>query len=569
MHPADTLHIKSNHLLYILTGSLIAILSGFLVLNFLQILTPDNSYAETHTDSASGAYNGTTYSVTTTVSDLNLELYNVTPAGKATYGKQTVNVTTNAPGGYQLYVQTSGNLAGTKEGTATSDSIAALPSNNSALDMNTWGYTKTTPNEDTNIAATESIWNTPPSTITQVDATSSAATSGRDTDIYYGIKADNTLSGDNYSGTITYTTIANDATTDTLLSVSPTSGNAGTATKITVTTSLMTTSSGISASDISATVGSYSCSSIAITSTSPLIFICNTSTSLTAGTYTVTATISKYGKTYTKTSAYTANTASITDNMTFQQITRDMCKATPLYSTSNKTYTIKDSRDNNTYSVRKLADGNCWMTQNLRLINKSISASDSNVSSSFTIPASSTSTGTSAGTWGTTDNANGINHTAAQYNNNTTYGAYYNWYTATAGSGTYNTSSGVSVDYSICPKSGSGNTKATSWHLPTGMNTGEWYKMMITSYGYKDQSSSSPNVADWTTTAPNLPFSGYVSNGSLYNTGFYGYFWSSTAYDSTNGYRTYVDYNKYLRAGTYNIGKRYGLSVRCVLTAAS
>ena len=472
---------------------------------FLQPFASDNSYAETHTDSASGAYNGTTYSMTTTVSDLNLELYNVTPAGKATYGKQTVNVTTNAPGGYQLYVQTSGNLAGAKEGTATSDSIAALPSNNAALDMNTWGYTKTTPNEDANTAADQTIWNTPPSTITQVDATSSAATSGRDTDIYYGIKADNTLSGDNYSGTITYTTIANDATTDTLLSVSPTSGNAGTATQITITTSLMTTSSGISASDISATVGSYSCSSIAITSTSPLIFTCNTSTSLTAGTYTVTATISKYGKTYTKTSAYTA----ITPKEYMQDFTTSKCNELTQWANvdnpSGTTKTLYDSRDEKPYSIRRLADGHCWMVSNLAIIDTTIYSSSSDSSGSFTIPAS----GVSAGGGKYTRNGSG------------NYGPYYSWEVATAGTGS-SIYGDNSTNYSICPK---------KWKLPLG-DTSDYSWAYLYEVGYSGQAARF--LAATNTGSGYLGGSYYGAQSSPTKVGTNGYWWSRTAYFVNN-----------------------------------
>ena len=612
---------------------------------FVQPFASDNSYAETHTDSASGVYNGTTYSMTTTVSDLNLELYNVTPAGKATYGKQTVNVTTNAPGGYQLYVQTSGNLAGTKEGTATSDSIAALPSNNAALDMNTWGYTKTTPNEDANTAADQTIWNTPPSTITQVDATSSAAASGRDTDIYYGIKADNTLSGDNYSGTITYTTVASAASDTDLLVTRNGSGYAGENNNtLTITTPLMTMAA-LTTSDVSVTITnssstSYTCTVSSVsTSTGVLVVNCSIPTTATASTYSVSVSVSKYGKTYTKSSAFTLSTftlsissatpttttASTSTSMTItinrsspssttaqygstslssksssgttitgtislsagtytltvtatwngktytatkssaftvkagdmssatymQDVTQAMCANSTPYSTGSKQYTLKDKRDNNSYTIRKLADGNCWMVQNLRLINKTISSSDSDTSGSFTIPASSTSTGTTAGTWGTANDTNGINHTAARYNNNTTYGAYYNWYTATAGSGTYSTVGVTSVNYSICPK---------GWKLPTGGSSGQ-FKTLYTAY------SSNVSSFQTATLTGSGYWAGYVDNGSLNNAGSEGYWWSRTAGSNTAHGYDLITYSGYVGPQGNNT-KRRGLTVRCVLSSS-
>ena len=546
--PRVTLHkqnlkLHKNQLLFSGSAVIFTTLLGLFTVNFFQISASDNSYAETHTDSASGAYNDTIYSMTTTVSDLNLELYNVTPAGKATYGKQTVNVTTNAPGGYQLYVQTSGNLAGTKEGTATSDSIAALPSNNSALDMNTWGYTKTTPNEDANIAATESIWNTPPSTITQVDATSSAATSGRDTDIYYGIKADNTLSGDNYSGTITYTTIANDATTDTLLSVSPTSGTAGQATTITVTTSLMTTSTGITASDISAKVGGYTCSSVSITSRAPLKFTCNTSTSLTAGAKTVTATISKYGKTYTKSSAFTVKAGDMSSATYMQDVTQAMCTNSTPYSTGSKQYTLKDKRDNNSYTIRKLADDNCWMVQNLKLGGTSkitLYNTDTDITaSSWELPASISSG------FNSTTTAQMHIGTASDSSWVSFYGNYYNWPAATAGT---NPSSG-DASASICPK---------GWKLPKNLGDYSWYYLYNIGY--------SENQANFRTATNTGNWSGYYYNKSLYNAGSRGYWWSRTAFNASSACYLSVESS---RVGPQDSSsKSYGRSVRCVLSSS-
>lgn len=69
-----------------------------------------------------------------------------------------------------------------------------------------------------------------------------------------------------------------------------------------------------------------------------------------------------------------------------QQMTPAICAGASVGATK----TLTDTRDSSTYTVRKHSDGNCWMTQNLRIVNKTISSTDSDMTSgSFTIPASS------------------------------------------------------------------------------------------------------------------------------------------------------------------------------------
>ena len=188
---------------------------------------------------------------------------------------------------------------------------------------------------------------------------------------------------------------------------------------------------------------------------------------------------------------------------------------------------LEDERDGNTYTVKKLADGNVWMTENLRIANKTITSSDSNVSSDFTIPASSVS---------------GFN--AYDTNNayvDSTYGGYYTFYTATAGTGGSSLTSG-NASSDICPK---------GWRLPTGGSSGEFQTL------YNNYNSSALMQG-----IPNLSLSGYVINGSVSNQGSGGYYWSSTV-DNAN-----IAYNLYLGSSNVNpasyYGKYYGYSVRCV-----
>ena len=113
----------------------------------------------------------------------------------------------------------------------------------------------------------------------------------------------------------------------------------------------------------------------------------------------------------------------------------------------------------------------------------------------------------------------------------TTYGAYYNFCAASAGTVCSETEMDATQD--ICPK---------GWRLPTyDENDG------ITGTSY--------------TSAFSPVLSGYYYNGSLNSTGSNGYWWSATANDSIR------QYNLYYTRGSLDTGfsrKRNGISVRCI-----
>ena len=193
------------------------------------------------------------------------------------------------------------------------------------------------------------------------------------------------------------------------------------------------------------------------------------------------------------------------------------------------TVTLTDTRDNNTYTVSKLADSKCWMTQNLRIIDKTITPADSNVTSNYTIPASSLSGFSS-------------------YDTSNAYvdsdGGFYTWYTATAGTGTQSMSTqGQNTTVSICPK---------GWRLPTGGNSGEFQAL------YNNYNSSSALRSNLV----NLVLSGGVNSSSRYVQGSVGGYWSSTVYSSNYAYFLYLDsYHVY---PADHLLKYYGFSVRCI-----
>ena len=225
-----------------------------------------------------------------------------------------------------------------------------------------------------------------------------------------------------------------------------------------------------------------------------------------------------------------------------QPTTMQNCGSYCSSMSQNQTLTLTDSRDNKTYTVAKLSDGKCWMTQNLAIGSNdqttTLTSDTSDVASSFTLPKGTTKAGSSG-----TGQSDGSGWHYTQYNTSeiyihSSYGGYYSWYAATAGEGTQSKSSG-DTEHSICPK---------GWRLPTSAEI-----TTLTSGG-----NSSPNKT-------NGKFDVYAGlcdeDGCPRNNGSYGYWWSSTAYSSTNAYNLYSNSSNFR---LYDYNKGYGSSVRCV-----
>ena len=214
-------------------------------------------------------------------------------------------------------------------------------------------------------------------------------------------------------------------------------------------------------------------------------------------------------------------------------ISGNMQDFNPCSSISTTSGTLTDSRDSQKYTVAKI--GSQWfMTKNLAIgcnggasgygssvSSKSLTSSNSNVSTTWSTPTNLLTTAAySSSTSGYT--------TAAMMCNNT-YGAWYNYVAATAGT-ISGSSNETAASKDICPK---------GWRLPT---SGEF--SAITS----SASAFSPVTG------------GYYRNGSLFVTGF-GYWWSSTADGATDRYGLFYDGSSL----NTNINIRYlGFYVRCV-----
>ncbi len=233
---------------------------------------------------------------------------------------------------------------------------------------------------------------------------------------------------------------------------------------------------------------------------------------------------------------------------------------------------LRDTRDNDVYAVAKLADGKYWMIENLRLdpAGKTLDSTNTNnptsdfssavhdlSSSTFTTCTTSSSDCIDQFSIGLS-NINGA--TASPSTNSQTtswysYGGMYNWYTATAGNGTYSMSDG-STSGDICP---------TGWHLPTDRNISSDFSVLgIAMGGTGNFENTSAASQRWRAYPNNFVYSGYYYGRNANKRGSSGDYWSSTA--SGNGFAHWMWVSgSGINPGT-NIGdaKFAGLAVRCL-----
>jgi uncharacterized protein (TIGR02145 family) len=300
------------------------------------------------------------------------------------------------------------------------------------------------------------------------------------------------------------------------------------------------------------------------------------------------------------------------DNITtMQQMTLAICGEMDMYSS----LTLADTRNNQPYRVRKMPDGKCWMIDNLKLatptpgVALTLDHNNSNITDdqyTFVIPANpvqdaSTHSNGRCDSGGTLANGDGYltcNGTYTQSITNNGFAAYsdpsddstltttiscaqrqmvdpasttgcgylYNWYTATAGTGTYEldgTTGKTLAPSSICP---------AGWHLPRGNDgttaqnefavlNSAMYSGSLTGMGYTTDTQYVQNW--WHTGLFAGPRSGHYFLGFDLQ-GYRGNFWSSSTYFSDGAWNSYFDYSG-VNPGTGGGNKVYGFAVRCVV----
>lgn len=199
------------------------------------------------------------------------------------------------------------------------------------------------------------------------------------------------------------------------------------------------------------------------------------------------------------------------------------CERVPMGQIVNTT----DLRDSNVYSVGRLADGKCWMRQNLRLTNYTLTPEDSNVAENFVLKASDMS----GFELSQEDlDANVMNDAVYYLDGNN--GAYYSWYAATAGSiEAYNDEVNGSfigtLQYSVCPK---------GWHMPDYEDYENLFYIVdptqLSSGGGSvvERSGVSYPYISLDYTLLNLYLSGFLQNGIFNEVGEAGLIWMPDTY---------------------------------------
>ena len=215
----------------------------------------------------------------------------------------------------------------------------------------------------------------------------------------------------------------------------------------------------------------------------------------------------------------------------------------------HETTCLVDPRDYHTYRVRKLADGKCWMIDSLK----------------FGGNYGDTDGCATNGGIGNFGDGGSYDETKAQetfapgfYGHcravNSTYDNYlYDWVATLQSTLAYNGSDTrfPGTQQGICP---------TGWHVPSGLYDGELNELV---YVYNGESSL---LRD--STKANLTFSGKADSwdGSLFDVGDKGYYWSSSCeYSDYASPLTISPSSVTIGFSSYDVlTKDYGLAVRCV-----
>ncbi|MBR3169469.1 hypothetical protein IKF23_03465 [Candidatus Saccharibacteria bacterium] len=249
---------------------------------------------------------------------------------------------------------------------------------------------------------------------------------------------------------------------------------------------------------------------------------------------------------------------------------------------------VMDKRDGHTYAIAKLADGKCWMVQNLQLGSSldfhtgtlELTSDDTNTTNSFILTNKRYDT----------ERDNPVMPQASQtiiddidgkeyeyydgsaffcpysdaYVPNDFIGCYYNWFTATAGSGTSSITGkdhpdGVDVNDSICPK---------GWVLPSGGPNGDFQNLYLYYPSASQMLVTNPVTTYNNINGLNKP--GFLLSGDYGGTGrayyigdtMYALYWSRTTKSNARAYYLFISQSTVWPA--WEVFKTRGRAVRCL-----
>ena len=528
------------------------------------LMTPGESSAE----DVSTLANDASLSVALTPEAMNLSV-TPTPDGTLVSDELAIQVSTDNTTGYTLTLALAGTESSLYDPTSGGEiqSTTAAMRDPNTLAVNTWGwYPDSLANNTGNLfSALPSI-----STPYELKKTSSPTSgSGETTTISFGVNVDTTLPAGSYTNAIVISAVTN-YVPQPILDVYPTTGWAG--------DTITLYSNGGFVNVQSVTIGGTDCTSIDVKSADELTCTLpsKAETDTTSGTdngYSISVTASN---TSLDTHNFTIRYFNPSTTTSMQEFTGATCGSMSV----GDIVSLTDERNGQTYRIKKMEDNKCWMVDNIKYKGEGITISNvdgtEGVILNDTEGKFNTVDGTNIQSTENSDKAFYNNPMVASYcygdsiqNSYTKCGYLYNWYAATAGTGTYDTSTqGTNVSGSICP---------TGWRLPSATSDGSTATGNGTSYTAADFAvlNASMNAGSLTTgSTDNYPtgwqftgawsgvFSGYWGS-VFYHQGSYGYYWSSTAYSSTFARYPYFS-NSFVSPDYYNL-KYLGRAVRCVM----
>lgn len=523
--------LKNNHYIKLLSNiNRTGLFSAFTFLLLALTCLFPISKSEQNTEAVTGTVQSSSLTLNVSSSAASVELDVNSNTG--TFASSTMDnsaafsVTTNNFSGYTLSISGSDN-DGKLYDTTKKYFLEPLTSAVSEADFSStsslngkWGYKPS----KFNSIANNNYLPAPTTTASTLDTTSVANTTANDYTISLGLRADYTTTANTYSNSFIITAVPNpiayvityDANTTDTVSNMPAAQNS------------TTSATSITLADKTPVRENYDFKgwcTVAPTTANP--DTCTGTTFQPGDTYGIDQTSENITVLY---AIWKEQIAGYIQDYTYARCSNEA---------ASKAVKLMDKRDNKVYTVRYI-NGVCTMIDNLRVDKGTLlTPADTNINSNWTMTDRDLTTG---------DNSYDLPEI---HEGDATTGHWYNYAAATAGTIT-GSSNKTEATQDICPK---------GWKLPDGHNTGvagattlDQYKLANNTWQSYDKTYQ---------TVFNSVAAGYYLNGSLDSSGFYGYWWSSTANHATYRYNLRYYTSSGLLSGISN-GRNCGLSVRCV-----
>lgn len=421
-----------------------------LILFVFQFFLPSSDLNE---DASADAEYSMSVSTSSTSVDLNLE---TSTEGTIEVAKNSVIATTNSPDGYKLFLSAEEgqdnaiHLDGDEENNTTAKKIFATagtfaePAPLSVDTNSSWGYG--VPglenfNKAYNVTSKDGLKfaAVPLAEEKQLIHECIGEATNDVTDVYYGVKVNQSVGTGTYSKNVVYTAISNSpATIIGRATVNPTFiYDMGDSRRIEIKTKLNVTRD---INKLYAMVDNKSCENVNVETTSPLIISCEVDETLPVGKYDVSLNIPAVGKEY-----FIPKGFQIKHLYAMQDMTPELCNQL------EEQELFMDDRDGKKYKVEKEADGKCWMKEDLKFaLDETMpltkESTDLNTVETWT-PTASTST--RASSWKTNQ--------MSSYDPGDNEGIFYNFAAATTSTVVSRRDEYMNMPNSICPK---------GWRLP-------------------------------------------------------------------------------------------------------